>query len=61
MKEYQVKIRETLEMTVKVEAESAAQAREIVQRSYKHGECILDASHFTGVTFTVPARSERER
>lgn len=61
MKEYQVKIKETLEMTVTVEAENAAQAREIAERNWKNSDYILDADHFTGVTFTVPARSERER
>ena len=61
MREYNVQIKETLAMTVTVEAESAAQAREIVERRYKDSEYILDADHFQGVTFTVPTRSERER
>lgn len=61
MKEYDVKIRETLEMTVTVEAESAAQAREIVERGYKNSEYILDADHFQGVTFTSPKNRDYER
>ena len=61
MKEYNVKIRETLEMTVTVEAESALQAREMVERNYKNSEYILDADHYKGVVFTVLARSNRER
>ncbi len=61
MKEYQVKIKETLEMSVTIEAESAAQARMIAERNHKNCEYILDSSHFTGVTFTTPSRSERER
>ena len=61
MKEYDVKIRETLEMTVTVEAENAAQAREIVERGYKRCDYVLNADHFTGVNFTVPTRSDRER
>lgn len=56
MKEYDVKIRETLEMTFTVEAENVMQAREIVERNYKNSDYILDADHFQGVTFTVPAR-----
>jgi len=44
-----------------VEAENAAQAKEIVERNWKNSEYILDADHYQGVTFTVPARSERER
>jgi hypothetical protein len=61
MREYQVQIKETLAMTVTVEAESAALARVIVQRKYKNRDYILDADHFKGVTFTSPTRSERER
>ena len=61
MKEYDVKIRETLEMTVTVEAENAVQARQIVERGYKNSEYVLDADHYNGVVFTVPARSNRER
>ena len=61
MKEYQVLIKETLAKTVTVEAESAAQARQIVERNWKNSEYILDADHFKGVTFTSPNRSERER
>ncbi|HCC34785.1 MAG TPA: hypothetical protein DEQ02_03805 [Ruminococcaceae bacterium] len=61
MKEYKVRIRETLEMIVTVEADNAAQAREIVERNWKDSEYVLDAAHFTGVTFTVPSRNDRER
>jgi len=61
MREYDVRIKETLALTVTVEAESAAQAREIAERNWKNQHYILDADHFQGVTFTVPQRSERER
>lgn len=61
MIEYQVKIRETLEMTVTVEAANAAQAKEIVERNWKSSDYILDADHFKGVTFSLAGRSERER
>lgn len=61
MKTYKVTITERLQMDVEVEAESALQAREIVERNYKNSEYILDADHFKGVVFTVPARSNRER
>jgi hypothetical protein len=61
MREYQVKIKETLEMSVTVEARSAAEARAIVEQRYKDSEYILDADHFTGVTFSSPTRPERER
>ena len=61
MKEYQIRITETLAMTVTVEAENAAQAREIVERNYKNSDYILDADHFKGVTFTVPKNRDYER
>jgi hypothetical protein len=61
MKEYPVQIKETLAMTVTVEAESAAQAREIVGKRWKDSEYILSADHFQSVTFTVPQRAEMER
>ena len=61
MKEYDVRIRETLEKTVTVEARSPRHAQEIVEQRYKDSEYILDADHFKGVVFTVPQRSERER
>jgi len=61
MREYKVQIKETLALTVTVEAKSAEQARAIVERNYKNSDYILDADHFQGVTFTVPQRSERDR
>jgi hypothetical protein len=61
MKEYQVLIKETLAMTVTVEAESAAQAREIAERNWKNQDYILDADHFKGVTFTSPKNRDYER
>ena len=61
MADYKIRIKETLAMTVTVEAESAEQARAIVERNYKNSDYILDADHFNGVTFTLAGRSERER
>ena len=49
MKEYQVQIKEVLAMTVTVNAENAAQAREIVEKRYNDCDYILDADHFKGV------------
>jgi len=61
MREYTIKIKETLEMTVKIEAENAAQAREIAERNWKNQDYILDADHFKGVTFTSLPIKEYER
>ncbi len=61
MKEYEIRIQETLAMTVTVEAENAAQARDIVERQWKNGDYILDADHFQGVTFTLPKNRDYER
>lgn len=61
MKTYPITITEKLQMTVEVEAESAAQAREIAERNWKDSEYILDADHFKGVTFTLAKQREHER
>ena len=51
MREYEVTITETLEMTVTVEAESREEAQQIASDNWKNGDYILDADHFTGVNF----------
>lgn len=62
MKEYQVEIKETLAMTVTVEAESAAQARELVELQWQCAEHILDSDHhFQDVSFTSPRVRNYER
>ena len=43
MKEFDIKIKETLEKTVTVEAENREEAEEMVRQSYFDGEHILDA------------------
>jgi len=61
MRDYQIKIKETLALTVTVEAENAAQAREIVEERYKDSEYILDSSHYEGVSFIMPRDRNHER
>ena len=51
MKEYDVKITETLEKTVTVQAESHDAAEEQVRAAYYNSEYILDSENFTGVAF----------
>lgn len=51
MKEYDVKITETLEKTVTVQAESHDAAEEQVRAAYYNSEYILDSENFTGVVF----------
>lgn len=53
MKEYAVKITETLEKIVYVQAESMYNAEEIAQEQYNRGEYILDADNFVGVEFEI--------
>lgn len=60
MKEYDVTITETLEMTVAVEAESREEAQQIASDNWKNGDYILDANHFTGVEFKAK-RYSRDR
>lgn len=57
MKEYDITIRETLEMTVTVEAESREEARRTVADNWKNGEYILDAENFKDVEFYPRGRS----
>ena len=57
MKEYDVTITETLEMTVTVEAESREEARQKVADNWKNGEYILDAECFKDVEFYPRGRS----
>lgn len=51
MKEYDVKITETLEKTVTVEAQSREAAEEQVRSAYYNSEHILDSDNFVGVEF----------
>ena len=60
MKEYDITIRETLEMTVTVEAESREEAEQFARDQWKRGKVVLDASHFTGVEFHAK-RYSRDR
>ena len=57
MNEYDITIRETLEMTVTVEAESREEARQIVADRWKNSEYILDADSFMDVEFYPRGRS----
>ena len=58
MKEYDVKITETLEKTVTVEAKSRADAEEQVRSAYYNSEYILDSENFTGVEFGTTEERE---
>ena len=66
MKTYQVEIKETLCMTVEIEAENAQQAEAMVREAYQNEDYILDSEHFTGVEFTTQekemgARSKNQK
>jgi len=58
MKEYQVEIKETLTMTVTIEAESAAQAQEIVGKCWVNNMFVLDTSNIQSVDFTILPKSD---
>jgi hypothetical protein len=53
---YNVKITETLERTVEVEANSKYKAEELVQQEYNKQKHILDAGDFTTVNFECEPR-----
>ncbi len=57
MKQYEVTITETLQTNVTVEADSLAEAEDIVEKQWKAGEHILDADNFTDVTFSCATDS----
>ena len=61
MKEYDVKITETLEKTVTVEATSREEAEDAVKAAYYNSEYILDSENFTGVEFGTQAEREVQR
>ena len=61
MKEYDVKITETLEKTVTVQAESRDAAEEQVKNAYYNSEYILDADNFTGVEFGIQIERELQQ
>ena len=51
MKQYAVKITETLEKVVYIEAESELEAEGIAEENWNKGDYILDADCFTIATF----------
>ena len=51
MKEYEVKITETLEASVKVKAETQEEAQEIARKQWEDGYPVLDADNFVGADF----------
>jgi len=57
MNEYDIAIRETMEMTVTVEAASREEDRRMVEERWKNGEYILDADSFRDVEFSPRGRS----
>ena len=63
LQDFDVKIRETLERTVTVQALSLAHAKDIVEKSYKNCEYVLDAEDYKGVTFhaAYPKNRDYER
>ena len=63
MQDFEVKIRETLERTVKVRAMSMAHAKYIVEKNHKNSEYILDADDYKGVSFHAvsPKNKDYER
>ena len=53
MKEFNVTITETLRKVVTVEAETAEDAKDMVDAAWHNSEYILEAEDFDGVEFTV--------
>jgi len=51
LREFEVRITETLQKTVVVEARDRQEAKDIVSNNWKNSEYILDADDFAGVKF----------
>lgn len=51
MKKYEVEIKETLKMTVQVEAETREQAEQEISERWRNSEFILDSECFQGAEF----------
>jgi len=60
LKTYKVSIIETLQMEVEVEADSAADAKDMVEGEWKDGKYVLGADNFKQVNF-VTRSAERSR
>lgn len=67
VKTYQVEIKETLCMTIEIEAENAQQAEAMIREAYSNQDYVLDAEHFTGVDFSTkkkemdaPSRNQKQ-
>ena len=61
MKEFDVKITETLEKDVTVTANSREEAEDAVKKAYYNSEYVLDAENFTGVQFDTQAERSIEQ
>ena len=55
MKEYDVKIKETLERTITVRADTREEAQDIVETGWKNGEYVLDSEDFVGADMFIEA------
>lgn len=61
IKEFDVTITETLQMTVTVEAKNLTEAKKIVSDNWNKGEYTIDAEHFKSVTFEpIPIEKEQK-
>jgi len=50
---YTVEIREVMQRTVDIDANSPQEALEIAEKEYRNGGYIIDADHMSGVDFTL--------
>ncbi len=59
MKDYDVTITETLQRTVRIRAESPAEAEEIAEERHSRSEYVLDAGDFKGADFHAREREKK--
>jgi len=61
MKKFKVKVTETLEKVIEVEATNRDEAISLAENNYYDSDPVLNADNFTGVKFTVPRERNMER
>ena len=59
---YDVKVTETLEQIIRVEAHSSEEAEQLVAKDWVNKEFVLDADNFIGAEFVaVPVEEEQDK
>lgn len=61
MKTFYIRITETLELSVPIQASSATDALELARQRWRNGDYVLDAGNFTEVSFAELSKEAYEQ